>query len=316
MLIGDPAVSGAGYHPDRKDPEHGDPTSDRLLAESSRERRQAFRDRRPPHRGVPPRFPVVAVGTVARTWVPPSRRLSGRGTVICPWHGWVFDLNTAFRSSTRMHVSGLPGLGGRERSLPRDRFGRSRARACEADCAAGLTARGTERAGASRGNAGLPLPETVFFPGNDAAPSRVRTRYRQLVEDVLRFGRWIAVSLLKPGFEADYEGSPGFHEIAAPASSSVRTDSRRPIPDRAGRRARVRLSEVPSERMYRMVRAVPARKIRPGFSATTVLPPSGRSTSWLRSSASSRARARECRRSRPESRVPQSARVRGSAEPP
>ena len=104
----------------------------------------------------------------------------------------------------------------------------------------------------------FPLPETVLFPGTTLPLLVFEPRYRQMIEDVLRFGRWIAVSLLKPGFEEDYEGSPEFHEIAG-AGFLIRSNR---LPD--GRfqvaldgRARVRLAEVPSERLYRMVRAEP-----------------------------------------------------------
>jgi ATP-dependent Lon protease len=104
----------------------------------------------------------------------------------------------------------------------------------------------------------FPLPDSVLFPGTTLPLLVFEPRYRQMVEDVLRFGRWIAVSLLKPGDEAESEGSPNFHEIAG-AGFLIRSNR---LPD--GRfqialdgRARVRLSEVPSERLYRMVRAVP-----------------------------------------------------------
>jgi Lon protease-like protein len=104
----------------------------------------------------------------------------------------------------------------------------------------------------------FPLTNTVLFP-NTTLPLHVfEPRYRELVEDVLRHGRWIAVSLLRPGYEADYDGSPDFHEIGG-AGFLIRSnrleDGRFEIALEG--RTRVRLEEIPSARLYRMARAVP-----------------------------------------------------------
>ena len=104
----------------------------------------------------------------------------------------------------------------------------------------------------------FPLPNAVLFPGTTLPLYVFEPRYRQMVEDVLRHGRWMSVALLRPGFEADYEGSPEFHDVAG-AGFLVRSnrleDGRYEITLEG--RARVRLEEVPSARLYRMVRAIP-----------------------------------------------------------
>lgn len=104
----------------------------------------------------------------------------------------------------------------------------------------------------------FPLPNAVLFPGTTLPLHVFEPRYRQMIEDVLRHGRWIAVALLRPGYEADYEGNPEFHEVAG-AGCLVRSnrleDGRFEIVLEG--RARVRLTEIPSARLYRMVRAIP-----------------------------------------------------------
>ena len=104
----------------------------------------------------------------------------------------------------------------------------------------------------------FPLPNAVLFPGTILPLHIFEPRYRQLVDDVLRHGRWIAVSLLRPGYEADYQGTPAFHEIAGAGflvHSNRLADGRFEISLEG--RVRVRLDEIPSARLYRMVRAVP-----------------------------------------------------------
>jgi len=59
----------------------------------------------------------------------------------------------------------------------------------------------------------FPLPNVVLFP-HVALPLHIfEPRYRQMVEDVLEDGRIIAMALLKPGWEPDYEGEPAIHEM-------------------------------------------------------------------------------------------------------
>lgn len=60
----------------------------------------------------------------------------------------------------------------------------------------------------------FPLPSVVFFPRTILPLHVFEPRYRALVRDAAAGNRCFAVSLLKPGWEADYEGSPEFHETA------------------------------------------------------------------------------------------------------
>ncbi len=103
----------------------------------------------------------------------------------------------------------------------------------------------------------FPLPDVVFFPGTKLPLHVFEPRYRQLVEDVIRERWWIAVPLLRPGHLGEIEGAPPFHDLAGAGRLTRYTR----LPD--GRfqvlvegRARVRLSEVASERLYRKARAV------------------------------------------------------------
>jgi Lon protease-like protein len=57
----------------------------------------------------------------------------------------------------------------------------------------------------------FPLPTVVLFP-NVLLPLHIfEPRYRQMVEESLAADRMIGMVLLKPGFEADYEGAPAIY---------------------------------------------------------------------------------------------------------
>jgi Lon protease-like protein len=57
----------------------------------------------------------------------------------------------------------------------------------------------------------FPLPTVVLFP-NVLLPLHIfEPRYRQMVEEALGGDRMIGMVLLKPGYEADYEGSPAIY---------------------------------------------------------------------------------------------------------
>lgn len=59
----------------------------------------------------------------------------------------------------------------------------------------------------------FPLPTVVLFP-NVFLPLHIfEPRYRQMVADALNGDRMIGMVLLKPGFEAEYEGQPAVYEI-------------------------------------------------------------------------------------------------------
>ena len=60
----------------------------------------------------------------------------------------------------------------------------------------------------------FPLPNVVFFPHVSLGLHIFEPRYRQLTEDALATDRLMAVGLLQPGWETDYEGSPPVHSVA------------------------------------------------------------------------------------------------------
>ena len=60
----------------------------------------------------------------------------------------------------------------------------------------------------------FPLPNLVLFPHVMQPLHVFEPRYRELVEDALADDRLIAMALLKPGWEPDYEGRPALFETA------------------------------------------------------------------------------------------------------
>lgn len=101
----------------------------------------------------------------------------------------------------------------------------------------------------------FPLPGVVFFPRTILPLHVFESRYRAMVRDAVASDRRIAVSLLKPGWESDYEGSPAFHDVG----SVGRIEDLDPLPDgnfllRLVGLRRVALGEVVKVRPYRVVR--------------------------------------------------------------
>ncbi|HXG89706.1 MAG TPA: LON peptidase substrate-binding domain-containing protein [Vicinamibacterales bacterium] len=59
----------------------------------------------------------------------------------------------------------------------------------------------------------FPLPNVVLFP-NVFLPLHIfEPRYRQMVSDALGGERMIGMTLLQPGYEADYDRSPAVYEV-------------------------------------------------------------------------------------------------------
>src|SRR3954467_7947414 len=59
----------------------------------------------------------------------------------------------------------------------------------------------------------FPLPEVVLFPGARRPLMIYEPRYREMVADALKGNRIIGTVLLRPGFEANYEGRPPIYGI-------------------------------------------------------------------------------------------------------
>jgi len=60
----------------------------------------------------------------------------------------------------------------------------------------------------------FPLPNMVMFPHVMQALHIFEPRYRQLLEESLANDRLIALGVLAPGWESDYEGRPALHPTA------------------------------------------------------------------------------------------------------
>jgi Lon protease-like protein len=60
----------------------------------------------------------------------------------------------------------------------------------------------------------FPLPNLVLFPHVVQPLHIFEPRYRQMTADALAGDRLIALALLRPGWETDYQGRPSVHRIA------------------------------------------------------------------------------------------------------
>ena len=73
----------------------------------------------------------------------------------------------------------------------------------------------------------FPLPNVVLFP-NVFLPLHIfEPRYRQMLADALEGDRIIGMVLLRPGYEADYQGRPAIYDVGC---AGVITHSQ-PLPD-------------------------------------------------------------------------------------
>lgn len=60
----------------------------------------------------------------------------------------------------------------------------------------------------------FPLPNVVFFPKTLLPLHVFEPRYRQMIADALQADQSVCIALLKPGWEADYEGAPEVYPVA------------------------------------------------------------------------------------------------------
>jgi Lon protease-like protein len=73
----------------------------------------------------------------------------------------------------------------------------------------------------------FPLPNVVLFPGMPLPLHVFEPRYRRMVADSLSGPRVIGMTLLKPGWEADYHGRPAVYEVGC----AGRLETCDPLPD-------------------------------------------------------------------------------------
>ena len=104
----------------------------------------------------------------------------------------------------------------------------------------------------------FPLPGVVFFPRTVLPLHVFEPRYRAMVRDAVDGDGLIAISLLQPGWEADYEGNPAFHDVGTVG----RIEDLEPLEDgrfnlRLVGLQRVRFETQVKNRPYRLVRITP-----------------------------------------------------------
>lgn len=102
----------------------------------------------------------------------------------------------------------------------------------------------------------FPLPNVVLFPHAVQPLHIFEPRYRQMAADALDSDRLIAMALLQPGWEGNYEGQPAIHPVVCLG----RITGEQRLPDgrfnlwlRGLRRAQV-IEELKSGKLYRSAR--------------------------------------------------------------
>ncbi len=123
----------------------------------------------------------------------------------------------------------------------------------------------------------FPLPRAVLFPGAILPLHLFEPRYRQMMEDCVARGPMVmAIAMLAPGWESDYEGRPAIQPIAGVGRIGEhrrRADGRWDLLLHGAIRAR--LEELPGEDLsYRLARAVPLEDRIPHPDAVERLRPS------------------------------------------
>src|SRR5437660_1876884 len=99
----------------------------------------------------------------------------------------------------------------------------------------------------------FPLPNLVFYPQVMQPLHIFEPRYRQMTADALAGDRLITLVLPKPGWEADYAGSPPIHSVACLGkivADQKMDDGRYNILLRGLGRIHI-LHEIPHAKMYR-----------------------------------------------------------------
>lgn len=103
----------------------------------------------------------------------------------------------------------------------------------------------------------FPLPASALIPGGHLPLHVFEPRYREMIADVLASDRVLAVALLAPGWEDEYQDRPPLFSILGVGyvqAAEALPDGRYNILLHGVARARI-LEELPPEKSYRMVRA-------------------------------------------------------------
>jgi Lon protease-like protein len=102
----------------------------------------------------------------------------------------------------------------------------------------------------------FPLPSLVLFPHVMQPLHIFEPRYRQMTTDALAGDRLVTLALLRPGWEADYEGRPALHPVACVGkilADQRLEDGRFNLLVRGLSRARI-VEELESGKLYRSAR--------------------------------------------------------------
>jgi Lon protease-like protein len=104
----------------------------------------------------------------------------------------------------------------------------------------------------------FPLPNVVFYPDTVLPLHVFEPRYRAMVEDVTNGDGLLVMALLREGWEQDYLANPEIH----PVGTVGRIEHVEELPNgryniRLLGLVRAELDEVPTNKIYRMVRVTP-----------------------------------------------------------
>lgn len=103
----------------------------------------------------------------------------------------------------------------------------------------------------------FPLPGLVLFPHAVQALHIFEPRYRQMTADALADDRLIALILLRPGWEDNYDDRPAVHPVAClgrVVADHLLPDGRYNLMVRGLARVRL-IEEPPTDKLYRVARA-------------------------------------------------------------
>ncbi len=109
----------------------------------------------------------------------------------------------------------------------------------------------------------FPLPSSALIPGGHLPLHIFEPRYREMIADVLAGPRVLAVALLAPGWEAEYQGRPPVFSIVGAGyvqAAEQLPDGRYNILLHGVQRARI-VEEYEPATSYRVVRAEPIADI-------------------------------------------------------
>ena len=89
----------------------------------------------------------------------------------------------------------------------------------------------------------FPLPNVVFFPGMLLPLNVFEPRYLDLITHCLERDRIVAIPLLKPGYQGNYEGQPAIHSmVGAHVATMVEARYRKRNPMVTGLRPKASVS--------------------------------------------------------------------------